>query len=137
MGTGVNRAKYENKIQELGLESNILITGYRNDVPKILKITDIAISCSKHEGLPFNLVEAQMSGLPCVVTDCRGNNEVIEENQTGYLISDFNKEKFENKLLKLCNSKTMRERMGKNAFENSKKYKLSKILDEMKKIYEM
>ena len=136
VGTGVNRTKYENKIKDYGLEKNILITGYRNDVPKILKISDIAISCSKHEGLPFNLVEAQMCGLPIVATDCRGNDEVVEENQTGYLISDFNKEKFENKLLKLCNSKSMRERMGKNALNNSKKYKLSRIIDEMKKIYE-
>ena len=115
---------------------NVLITGYRNDVPKILKISDIAISCSKHEGLPFNLVEAQMCGLPIVATDCRGNDEVVEDNQTGYLISDFNKEKFENKLLKLCNSKSMRERMGKNAIANSKKFKLSRIIDKIKKIYE-
>ena len=136
VGTGVNRTKYENKIKDYGLEKNVLITGYRNDVPKILKISDIAISCSKHEGLPFNLVEAQMCGLPIVATDCRGNDEVVEENQTGYLISDFNKEKFENKLLKLCNSKSMRERMGKNAIANSKKFKLSRIIDEMKKIYE-
>ena len=77
-----------------------------------------------------------MCGLPIVATDCRGNDEVVEENQTGYLIADFNKEKFENKLLKLCNSKSMRERMGKNALQNSKKYKLSRIIDEMKKIYE-
>ena len=140
VGTGALRQYYEKRIQKLHLEQNILLTGYRKDVPKILKISDIAISCARHEGLPFNLVEAQMSGLPCVATDVRGNNEVIEENKTGYLISlkDSKKatEKFENKLLKLCNSESMRERMGKNALENSKKYKLSRIIDEMKIIYE-
>ena len=131
---------YDNKIKKYHLENIILLTGYRKDVPQILKISDIAISCAKHEGLPFNLVEAQMSGLPCVATEVRGNNEVIEENKTGYLISLKDKkkaiEKFENKLLNLCNSESMRERMGKNALENSKKYKLSRALDETKKIYE-
>ena len=140
VGTGILKDKYEKKIKEYNLQQNILLTGYRRDVPQILKITNIVVSCAKQEGLPFNLVEAQMSGLPCVATNCRGNNEVIEENKTGYLISIKDKkkaiEKFENKLLKLCNSQSMRERMGKNALENSKKYKLSKIIDEMKKIYE-
>ncbi|MBR6253601.1 MAG: glycosyltransferase family 4 protein [Clostridia bacterium] len=135
VGTGVLKEKYEKRIKELHLEDKIMLTGYRKDVPKLLKITDIAISCAKHEGLPFNLVEAQMSGLPCVATDVRGNNEVIEENKTGYLIPNFDVIKFANKLLKLINSESMRERMGKNALENSKKYKLSKALDEMKKIY--
>jgi glycosyltransferase EpsD len=136
VGTGKLMSEYEEKIKSYNLKSYVLIAGYRKDVPKLLKISDIAISCSRQEGLPFNLVEAQMSGLPCVATNCRGNNEVIDENETGYLIAKFDKDKFENKLLKLVNSETMRHRMGKNAIENSKKYKLSKILDEMKKIYE-
>ncbi len=136
VGTGALKEKYEKRIKDLHLEDTIILTGYRKDVPKILKISDIVISCAKHEGLPFNLIEAQMSSLPCVATDVRGNNEVIEENKTGYLISNFDKAKFENKLLKLINSESMRERMGKNALENSKKYKLSRVLDEMKKIYE-
>jgi len=140
VGTGELKDYYQKRINDLKLEKNILLTGYRRDVPKILAISDIAISCAKHEGLPFNLVEAQMSGLPCVATDVRGNNEVLEENQTGYLINTKDKkkckERFKNKLLKLVNSESMRTRMGKNALENSKKYKLSRIIDEMKKIYE-
>ena len=134
VGTGALHDKYTSRIKKLHLESNILLAGYRRDVPKILKISDIAVSCSKHEGLPFNLVEAQMSGLPIVATDCRGNNEVVIENQNGYLVKD--KEKFKHKLLKLLNSEKMRTRMGKNALENSKKYKLSRIIVEMKKIYD-
>ncbi len=139
VGTGVYKEHYEKRIKSLGLEKYILLTGYRKDIPEILKICDIAISCSYREGLPFNLIEAQMSELPCVVTNCRGNNEIVEENKTGFLIDLKDKKKclskFTNKLLKLCNSQSMRERMGKNALENSKKYKLSRALDEMKKIY--
>ena len=140
VGTGSFKTKFEKQVKNNDLQSNILFTGYRRDVQDLLKMTDISISCSHREGLPFNLIEAQMAGLPAVATDCRGNSEIIKENQTGYLISLKDekkcKERFKNKLLKLVESESMRERMGKNALENSKKYRLSKIQDEMIKIYE-
>ena len=139
VGAGPLKDHFEKRIESLGLKEHILLAGYRKDVPRILKISDIAVCCSYREGLPVNLIESQMSGLPCVVTNCRGNNEIVEENKTGYIINLKDKkckEKYTNKLLKLINSETMRERMGKNALENSKKYKLSRIMDVMKRIYE-
>jgi len=136
VGEGINKDYYQKLIDKYNLNANILLTGYRNDVPKIFKISDICISCAKQEGLPVNLIEGCMSGLPILATNCRGNNEVVIDNKNGYLVDINNKEKFKNKLIKLISNKSIRERLGKSALEESKKYKLSKVMDEMKKIYE-
>ena len=133
VGKGILENEYKQKIKELELENNVIMTGYRRDVPKIFKITDIAVSTSKREGLPINLVEAQMSGVAAIATDVRGNNEVIVDNKTGYIIKD----KFEliDKLKLLIKDKELRDIMGKNASENSKKYRLDNVLEIMKRIY--
>ena len=42
-----------------------------------MKLVDLAVSCSKQEGLPANIMEALCSGLRVVATECRGNKELI------------------------------------------------------------
>lgn len=63
----------ENEIRELvsnyNLNNEITFLGRRNDVDGILKEIDYMIFPSKWEGLPIVLVEAQMSGVPCFISD--------------------------------------------------------------------
>jgi len=133
VGTGILKEEYENKIKALGLEKNIIFTGYRKDVPKIFKITDIVVSTSKQEGLPINLVEAQMSGLPVIATNVRGNNEVVIDGENGYIVE--NREELLEKILFFSEDSELRKAMGEKAKENSKKYELNNALEEMKEIY--
>lgn len=133
VGTGILKEEYENKIKEFGLENNVILTGYRKDVPKIFRITDIVVSTSKQEGLPINLVEAQMSGLPVIATNVRGNNEVVKNSENGYLVES--KDDLMEKIILLSNDKKTKERMSKKALENSKKYTLEKALNQMIEIY--
>ena len=135
VGTGILKEQYAKQIKELGLENNVVLTGYRKDVPKIFKITDIVVSTSKQEGLPINLVEAQMSGLPTISTNVRGNNEVTVNEENGYLVNDKND--LSERILSLCSNKETREKFGENAKENSKKYRLEETLKQMDNIYNL
>lgn len=133
VGTGRLKDIYKRQIEELNLEKNIILTGYRKDVPKIFKITDIGISTSKQEGLPINIVEAQMSGLPVVATNIRGNNEIIKDNENGFIID--NKDDLIEKINLLIKDKNLRNKMRVSAIENSKKYDLENVLKQMINIY--
>lgn len=62
----------------LGLEKQIHFLGFRGDILELLQISDVAISSARQEGLPVNLIEAAMAGLPIVATDCRGNRDVCK-----------------------------------------------------------
>lgn len=133
VGKGKLEQEYKAIIAELGLGKYVVLTGYRRDVPKIFKITDIAVSTSKREGLPINLVEAQMSGLPIIATNVRGNNELAITNENGFIVES--KEEVIEKIKFLIKNENIRKDMGKKSLEKSKKYRLEDVLKEMDKIY--
>ena len=51
------------------LDKNIKFLGVRDDVPMLLNIFDIFIFPSFYEGLPVTLIEAQASGVKCIISD--------------------------------------------------------------------
>ena len=75
-----------------------------------------------------------MCGLPVVATNVRGNNEVVLNGENGYLVNDT--KELLDRLNYLILNKNLRQKMGKNAINNSKKYSLINVLNEMIKIYE-
>lgn len=69
VGEGVTHEIIKEKAKQLGLSDRIIFTGPRGDVNKLMQVMDCFVMPSKFEGLPFVLVEAQCSGLPCVISD--------------------------------------------------------------------
>lgn len=122
-------------VKTLGLEKNIHFLGFRNDIPKLLMISDIAISSSKQEGLPVNIMEAMYLGLPIIATDCRGNRDLVENGKNGFIIDTG-----DSNMLNLCINKLYKSIGDKEIFKKHnqeliKNYLLSNILIDMKKIY--
>ena len=58
-----------NKISSLGLENSYLLLGRKDNVFEYLQAMDLFLLPSLHEGFPVTLVEAQTSGLPCLVAE--------------------------------------------------------------------
>ena len=69
VGDGSQRPGIEEKIRRLGLQDKVILTGLRSDVAELLQAMDVFVFPSLHEGLPVTLVEAQASGLPCLISD--------------------------------------------------------------------
>ena len=69
VGDGELRKEIELKIQELGIKNQVVLTGSREDVPKLLQAMDVFVFPSRWEGLPMTVVEAQAAGLPCLISD--------------------------------------------------------------------
>lgn len=69
VGAGEERPKIEEKIHSYGLDERILILDNRNDIPRMMRAMDVFVFPSKFEGLPIVMIEAQKSGLPCVISD--------------------------------------------------------------------
>lgn len=53
-----------------------------------VSMADIFVLLSQYEGLPIALVESQVSGLPAIVTDVVGNQDVVIPNRTGFRVKD-------------------------------------------------
>ena len=70
IGDGELRAEIENKAKTLGLAKNIIFTGVRKDVEKIMTgVMDVFLLPSLYEGLPLVLLEAQAAGLQCIISE--------------------------------------------------------------------
>ena len=69
VGEGEIKQQIIHKANALGVGDKVVLLGRRNDVNKLMSFFDCLIMTSDFEGLPFVLVEAQASGLPCVVID--------------------------------------------------------------------
>lgn len=69
VGDGELVGEIKEKAKMLGIADKIVFLGVRSDVGEILSAMDVFVFPSIYEGLPLTLVEAQTSGLPCVVSD--------------------------------------------------------------------
>lgn len=124
VGEGVLENLYKEKIDEYNLQYNVHMLGYRKDVPNLMKISNSLLSLSYREGVPVNVIEAMMSGLPIIATDCRGNrdiaNKVIEIDDVNGLCNEI-KRCIENDKIYMC--------------KKSEEYKIENVLKNMKEIY--
>lgn len=69
VGTGKLETEIRSRIRELGLEDAVVFTGLRFDIPQLLSAMDVFVFPSIHEGMPNTVIEAQATGLPCVIAD--------------------------------------------------------------------
>ncbi len=137
VGNGKLEENLKKIINEKKLENNVELLGYRLDVPQLMQISDIYVSTSKQEGLPVNIMEAMITGLPIVATNCRGNNDLVENNVNGYVVDIGNEKIFNEKIQQLIDNKELREKFGKEGQKKIEKYKVENVIKELEQIYNM
>lgn len=69
IGDGKEYGKIRKKVRALGLMEQVIFAGVRNDVSDLMKGMDVFVFPSLYEGLPVAMIEAQASGLPCVISE--------------------------------------------------------------------
>ena len=85
VGEGKLRSAIDSLIAELGLETSVHLLGYRKDVPRILRASDLFVFSSKEEGLGTSVLDAMAARVPVVATDAGGIPEMVRDGETGWL----------------------------------------------------
>ena len=86
VGDGPGRKRVSNKIKELNIEDQVIMTGYRTDIPRILAVTEIcALTSESSEGVPQSVLQYQAMARPVVASTAGGIPEVVQDEQTGLL----------------------------------------------------
>lgn len=88
-GIGGLREEYERLAKKLLIEDRVHLLGYRTDIIRIMKSSDMFVFPSRREGLSVALMEAMACGLPCVVSDIRGNRDLVKDDDNNILIDQF------------------------------------------------
>ena len=68
VGDGAWRTKIETWVAESGCADAIILAGLRSDIPSVIQAFDVFVFPSIYEGLPLTVLEAQSSGLPCIIS---------------------------------------------------------------------
>lgn len=89
VGEGPDRNMIAQKIQELGLNKSVVLTGAlsQSAVLECIKASDVFVLNTGYEGLSHLLLEAMALGTPIVTTDVGGNTELIENGISGILVA--------------------------------------------------
>ena len=85
-GQTILKEEFKSCCERLGIAEMVQFLGYRRDIPKILAASDCAVSSSRREGLPMNLIEAAASGKYIIATNVRGNADVVRQTGFGTLV---------------------------------------------------
>ncbi|WDL92127.1 glycosyltransferase family 1 protein [Bacillus sp. HNR-4] len=97
-GKGSLENEIKEKVEKLGLIENVIFTGVRSDIPDIMMAMDVFIFPSLYEGMPNTVIEAQGTGLPCIISDTITREADITEN-IEYLSINEEPEKWAEKAL--------------------------------------
>ena len=136
VGEGARRPAFEKQAKDLGLESNFLFLGRRNDVPAILTSCSIAVLPSLAEGLPNAVLEYLAAGLPVVATGLGGSLEIIEDGKTGLLVPPQDPQALAAALIKLLSDEAFTARIAAAGYDYVKQnFSFERLLAEMDELY--
>ena len=94
---------------------NIISVGYQSDVRPYFAISDCLVFPSYREGFPNVVMQAGAMGLPSIVTNINGCNEIIKEGKNGAIIPVKNIDAIVEAMQKMCSDKVYYEQLQQNA----------------------
>jgi glycosyltransferase involved in cell wall biosynthesis len=124
-------------LRTLGLEKDIVLTGYRSDAATLMNLMDIFILVSFSEGTSMALLESMSLGIPSIVTDVGGNPEIVINGETGWIIPSDDQDAFDKALHGAILDVDKRSEMGdaaKRLFRD--KFEFSRMIEQYRIIYD-
>jgi len=111
-----NLNKINNLIIQKKLSDKITILPWinREEAMAILKNSQLYVSTSRYEGMPYAVIESLCLKTPCVLTNCDGNRDLIIHDETGYLINNMDQPEMSKKICTLLEDKDKQIEFGKN-----------------------
>ncbi|PRY89877.1 glycosyltransferase family 4 protein [Mongoliibacter ruber] len=103
-----------NKISSENLDNHVINLGFREDIPQILKTTDIFVLPSiLPDSFPTVVLEAMASAKPVIATKSGGASEMVVDGKTGYLVNIGDTSEASSRITQLCNDPRLASDMGK------------------------
>lgn len=102
-------------LAEINQNKDIISVGFQQDVRPFFAIADALAFPSYREGFPNVVMQAGAMGLPSIVSDINGCNEIIVEGENGLIIPPKNVEKLKEKMLTLAKDKNLYTKLKKNS----------------------
>lgn len=150
-GQGGMQGRLRRYADRLGVGGRVRMPGFQEDMAFVYRHADIFVFPSKREGMPVSLMEAMAAGMPCVVSDIRGNRELVSaaaswkkqvlrkalyQGSGGIRFSLKHPGQLGKALEVLLEDQRLCERCGQNGRKRISAYRTELVQEKMKRIYQ-
>ena len=125
-------------IVELNLTDSVTLIDWtdRENIFNIISNSKFYISTARYEGLPYSVIESLALSKPCIVSDCDGNKDLIQNNYNGYVIENENIEEYVTKTKALLEDIHLLNKLSFNAQKSfSENYNIKNNISILEKVY--
>lgn len=134
VGDGKRKSVLENLTEELGLQKDVRFLGIRNDVPQVLKASDIIVMSSHFEGLSLSNIEGMSVDKPFIASDVDGLHEMTVG--AGILFPQGDYEQLAKEIQYLAEDKEYSNMIAGRCLKRASEYDIRKMVDAYLKVYD-
>ena len=135
-GEGKLKSELVSMAAKNSVSDMIHFIGFSNEIPGLLKASDIFVLPSRYEGMPNALLEAMAAGKANVATNVNGAPELVEDGITGFLVKPDNADQLFDKLHELITNEKLRKTMESKAKERVKNhFTIEKMIDNLENLF--
>lgn len=136
VGAGPTEPSIRQLAQYYGLGDQVRFLGMRDDIPEILRASDVFVLSSDYEGNPLAVMEAMAAGLPIVSTRVGGVPELVAHGKDGILVDPASETEFKEALQLLLDRPDVRNNMGLSAARHAEaKFDLRFMVRAYERVY--
>ena len=135
-GDGMLREHCMEEAKALNVAQRVIFPGYIKDLPRWYAMADVAVSSSRSEGLPFNVMEAMYSCLPVVASAVKGHEDLIEHGETGMLYPYGDSAACAEQIAALIRDPDFCKALGRQGKKSVEVYGLERVLPLVTEAYE-
>lgn len=119
VGEGKDKEKLEEYVDLLGMRDRTIFTGYQRDPSVFYEIMDVFCIPSSREGFGLVAAEAMLHRLPVLATRLGGLQDIVVNDETGYLIPPYAPEIIAEKIQDLFDHPEVRLSMGEKGYQRA------------------
>lgn len=134
-GSGAQLEECKALAASLGVARQVIFPGYATDMAPWYAVADLAVSASRSEGLPFNIMEAMHCALPVVASDVKGHCDLLSHGQNGLVYPYGDWKACARQILHLARNPDLACSLARQAQKDAQPYALEQVFPQVMAAY--
>ncbi|MET3575157.1 N-acetyl-alpha-D-glucosaminyl L-malate synthase BshA [Bhargavaea ullalensis] len=136
VGEGPEMSDMHALATDIGVGTEVLFLGKRDDLPDLFSISDLNMLLSEKEAFGLVLIEAMACGVPCIGSDIGGIPEVITDGENGFIRPLGDVEAFAEAALRILKEPELAEKFSDDAIRSvAERFSAEEIVRQYEEVY--